>query len=488
MLSQKQVTWLSLLFSLALLGLFIAASYYFRPSGDDYWAMHHLKITGFWDGNWYAITHWGARYTATFLGSAYYDLSNFKHYWIVGTSLLVLTQPALYFLLRGWLKELPHLTLWMTALAFNIAQILIAKPGALGGAEYVLAGQYYWIPGALCYQSSLIVLYLIGGCVLRCDTHWCYTPLSLIGCFLLVGTNEGSSILFFLFCCYQVYRQLMDKKPLSPWLDMSLLILVLFIVQYYTPGLQNRMAYYQVYIWKYPFRHDFVLNSQLMVSQCFWLIMFTVLNPFFWGVAWLLQAQLKSIRLFFEKRMPMRDIHVAIPCLLAIAFFLSAWTMGVRGLPRYYSVMSTLSLFWLLIVSTYVPEWPYARTLIQWMRVRPWLYSIAAMALCVLLVLLSPWLTPNIDNAYQALKQGPVFTAAYAKLATSVKAQVAAGKDTIIVRQNQLLPPTPILRYGATSPTLPLHQQTQKSVTKYGLAYSMAYGFGPDYVNTKVLP
>ena len=147
---------------------------YFLPAGDDLFGAKQLLDKGFWGMNSFIFMSWDARYTATFLSSSFFYLGGLDHYWLSGLFLLIASFFSYYFLFAQIIPRDPennfyrnnfyrHWRLLSFTLVFLTGYLAISKPGATGGANFVLVGQFLYNAGSYCYQTSLIFSFLILG-------------------------------------------------------------------------------------------------------------------------------------------------------------------------------------------------------------------------------------------------------------------------------------------------------------------------------------
>lgn len=462
--------WLSAAFSIGCLSLFLIVAFYFPASGDDYWGAHFLAIHGFWGMNLYQMTHWGARYTSTFLSLSVQYLIGLEHYWFTALSLFVLTIPAFYYLFCALLPETyPRNRVLALSLILMVLDMLIAKPGADGGAALVLAGQYYWNAGAYCYQISVVLLCVILGSLAR-DRYKLLTYCSM---FLICGTNEGAAIMLLLITIYGMWQNFNTSKFTTWfWLFFALVVNLGFL--YLIPGLQIRVYYYHLKPNLYPLTNDWVLATQLAFHQTIELFFYYLINPVLWLMVWVLFPEIDMIRIRLKSMMPMLDVYLIFMGLVFVGFFAVGYAMGIAAVPRYYSLMALIALFGAMLFLCSCAKRLSAEPALAFL-IAPKVSLMIAMLCLAISIVTAGKVIPNFNNAIAAIKQGPLFMRQYNRLEEKLVKAKEQGLKQIKLLPAEFLPNTPILNYTFLSPqlqtdTIPSYADKQREFVK-GMGY-----------------
>lgn len=494
---------LTSLISLLTLFLLLWAAFYFRASGDDLWGAHYLGIHGFWGMNRYQMQHWGGRYTSTFLSLAFFSLGGLNQYWLTTLLLFAVTLPAFYYLFGALL---PTNTRKMHCLAFSlilmVLDMVVAKPGAFGGAPFVLVGQYFWNAGAFCYQTSIILLCFILGLLFRhfgkeaapgLNRGTNLTPrlwtLLVISTLLLCGTNEGAAIMFLLICIYGMWRTY-SSKTFNTWFALFFLLLICLAVVYFIPGVQIRMYYYHLKPDLYPYTNDWVLAIGLSAKQLAELFFYYLINPAIWLVSLILYPQLKAIRSRLTELAPMLDLYLMFMGLCFVGFFLAAFAMGVTAVPRYYSVMALIGLFGMMLFCAQCLDWfihkieTGKKTGPLFPRKRESLSFLLAFIFAVLTLVYFRRYLPVYPAVIKAIKGGPLFVQKYENLLDKVKQAKLNSQHSIAISKSELVPDVPLLSYTFKNPQAAFSEKPTLLEQKTMLVKNM--GFYYDVKNIKI--
>jgi len=508
----------SLIFCLYFLINLLLLLPYFLPAGDDLFGAKQLAEKQFWDMNRFVFMSWDARYTATFLSSLFFYFGGLKHYWLSGVLLLFTSFAAYYFLL---LKLIPsqlnysglyrYVRIFIATFLFLIAYLIIAKPGAIGGAQFVLVGQFFYSAGAYCYQTSIIFTVLILGCLINLNKYLNKNlnfkklkikKLKITGLviiilfllFLLAGTNEGTAIMMALVLIYGVYQSAKSASAksgnnlkLNLFLVFLFTLLVLMVVVIQSPGDQNRMLYYQLKSDEIPGTHDFVLSFGLAIWQSFFLIFYFVLNPLSWLLVSLISPELKMFRKFRKNLAPSEDYFLITLGLIFVGFFLVAWTMGRLAPPRYYGVMATLGFF--ISLDFLIGFWEFLELKIlkinglkKLLKNKNYVLNIFQIFCIVILIIFNTQLIPLISNVHQARLTAQEFDRVYFSIVHDLKQAQKLGKKQIILKPDQVFPTAPILDYFiAYQKSLVPHKLTDVQ-RRDALAKDLAVYYGVDTV------
>ena len=438
---------------------------------------------GFWGVNYFIFLSWDARYTATFLSAAFFQWTGLKYYGLSAFCLIIATFGS-SFLLASRLapKDYSYWRLSGFTLIFWVFYWLIAKPDALGGADFVLVGQFLYRAGSYCYQTSLILVFLIVSFLI--DFHqtqsktyrkilWVLIITSLI---LLVGTNEGTAIMMFLVIVYGLYKSFSNPVNLNLWLVMCFVLGGVLVWMIYGSGDQVRVFYYQIKPHLYPMDHDWVFAISLGLSQTLFLMLSFLLNPVTWFLTWLLYPELSGFLKTRASWISEQDLWVIVIGLIFVGFFSDAWAMGVYVPPRYYGVMATLGFFASLGLLTCMSE--ILREKFKYLKQISWPGFVIAGISLILTIYLHQVLIPVVSDLSIAISKASLFDASYKNIVKKLELAQAKHQDQIILSRAEFLPEVPILDYFVSIPSSRFEGPVSLEERTKSLAADLAFYYG----------
>lgn len=481
-----------------LINLFLLIPY-FLPAGDDLFGAKQLLDKGFWGMNSFIFMSWDARYTATFLSSSFFYLGGLNHYWLSGLFLLIVSFFSYYFLFAQIIPAKTehsqnffyrHWRLFSFTLVFLVSYLAISKPGATGGANFVLVGQFLYNAGSYCYQTSLILSCLILGLLIQYfrDFNKAKFALIIFLLFLLAGTNEGTAILILLIFLYGLYqtslnpiflKHKINSSYLNTWILLFLALFIFMVLVIKSPGDQARILYYQLKPDQFPGTYDFVLSTGFSIWQTFFLLFYFLINPLSWLLAIIFYPELKAFRLLRQKLLPREDYFLIYLGLIFIGFFLVAWEMACFAPPRYYGVMATFGFF--LVLDVLVSLGELIKLKIGFLN-KNYFLIIFQIILFLILIVFNQTFIPVLSDLIKSRPIAQKFDQTYFSIIQELKTAQKQGQKEIVLRQDQLLPRAPILDYFIAVQNAHIQDEVTEDQRRASLAKDLAVYYGVDTV------
>jgi hypothetical protein len=315
--------------SITVLTLYAVLGLFAYPSADDFCMVSGVEQMGLFGYLQQHYLDWSGRYS----GNAFYGiypllLGLFSGYPWLATLLIIALITSFAFALAG-LFVLP---------VFNRKVLLVSL---VLTAVYLLglrhtASSFYWMAGALTYQSANILLLLTLGMGLRLlrqpgdNKNTAGLALLLV---LGMGANENNMIVL-LFLVLLLLLALHRPKSANPTVGYSLLGLTLlcFLVVYLSPGNAERES-------TFPLRHDLMRSLEGSLRMGGWTLMAWITQPYLIIASLLLPFAAHALQTVstIEFRPGARSIIFLAVVTLGFPFLLQFpawWSMGGWPPPR----------------------------------------------------------------------------------------------------------------------------------------------------------
>ncbi len=317
---------------------FFALSNYSFPAADDFCYAQNFIAENSFLALWRHSLNWSGRYFSYLLQGSYPNwFGLFESYRFIAPVLLVLTYAAALALVSQLLGSRSSWFLkGVLALAFLLAYLLGMPEPASG---------FYWMAGAFTYQvGNIILLVVLAMCVksLSGESDTGRYSFAFFGLAIVAGagTNETTMLVIFGIMHIATLLAWILRKRLTPWAWLLSLTYICFLIVYFSPGNESRVAAFpNAHDISYALARCLYFGSVLMIQ---WLE-----QPLFWVYLALLFIASVFALPAHSLRIPLWLILVMLAGTLALPFvalFPAWWSMGGPAPERTINVIYFLFL------------------------------------------------------------------------------------------------------------------------------------------------
>lgn len=240
-------------FNILILLIFMFLSQYSNPAADDFCMAAGITESGALSHLWEHYKQWSGRYS----GNALYGLLPLLFGLREGYFLIpILLITSLYLAFSYFLSAIFRLSIfkWQVAAA-SLCLVCVYMIGMKSTAT-----GFYWMAGALTYQTGNILLLVIIGLSfnlydrqLTFTAHKTYLLLLMTTIFVAMGLNETVMLaITCLIIAVNFYIFFSRTASIRPWLIILTVTLISFCIVYFAPGNEVRSS-------RFPHRNDILL-------------------------------------------------------------------------------------------------------------------------------------------------------------------------------------------------------------------------------------
>ncbi len=413
---------------IAVLGLFIALSFFNYPSADDFCFAAKAKQLGLIGAQAFWYEQWSGRYTLNLVWTVFMLSGDiFKTYRF----------PAMVLLLSTWLG-MSFLIARVIQGYFSTAFIML-----LGGVGTVLfiagtpdpAQTFYWLGGSFTYQiPNILLTFLLGLLIWRETTakdnylQILIFILSSILTIIIIGANEVSLLLTDIILCSGVCYALWNKRDSRAfWLILLIIAISSTLVSIFAPGNYQR---YVGLAYDSQLRPAPWLSLLLYLPWVFLRLLYWLSNLGLWASALILLIITSSVvktRLYHSGQF--KRLWLMVPVLWIVTIF----TLNAIGflINQYPLPERAESVVWLLFLLGWYPSFIILAHYLIGDNVQFNYHRLIQSATILLIVNLLG--TPNVFEAYKDVYRGYRYDQEMRERVGAIQAAKNRGETDIIV-------------------------------------------------------
>ena len=236
--------------------VFASLGFYSHPAADDYCMAAGVIADGFFESQYIHYMGWSGRYSGNALYAFYpYAFGLIEGYKFLPAILLISLWLSINYLICSIFRKPFSNSLSLTTSCFLFTTYVLLMKNIASG--------FYWLAGALTYQSGNIFTLLLAGLLIRIwdkqysgDRLFLFPFITMVVIALGVGTNEismlGITTIVGTVCVLRIYK---NPTKLFPWLPLLIMNAICFSIVYFSPGNDIRSS-------AFTNNHDFKLALQ----------------------------------------------------------------------------------------------------------------------------------------------------------------------------------------------------------------------------------